>query len=1422
MNVSKMISERSKETQIKQAVLSVPVEIPDNLCSCAVTQTPEEWSDSDQDITKSDVSIEDIQERPCIENFYERSLHCADQSRVMDDIDLIKLLSSGLQLSPRFIDKFRKRRNHRKYYENELNALELEKRVNLNGMKYKKCKIKIQSAHIANCTPLDTTDPIKTIIISGRAKAGQARTDDEVVVELIDEKGQSASETRRYGKVLGTLKRCRNENVDHPLFLCTLDPNESHLAIPLCKTVPKIHLVTNQVKKRYGNKKQFKVEKYRYDKERQELKFDKITDITPETKRNTLYIVAFITWNQYDVYPCGAVIDLLASGGDIDSSLRILDIQHNVQTTYLPETVEETKTIIDKDSTGESLGDDLSHRRHINEVKVFTIDPPGSHDLDDALSIEYSDDMYKVGVHIADVSVYVTKGSRIDAEVQRRTTSFYPGLRSARHMLPEPLSIDLCSLLPEKKRPCLSVFFKFNKEAKLIEKPTVLKTIVCSSKQMTYQDVQEIIESGKSDDEEIAQAIQYLFLLARQMRKQRLNDSMFFLPIECKSNGNVGRESEAHFLVEEFMILTNKTISELLMTRFPNVVPLRRQGEPNNEEIKQWLNNEKEIVDIVLALQGKRIAGNKVPSFRSVSTCSRKFLTVQDWIWRVLTSEDDNELDTLSLQQNVQRYMRTDEIHPLQCLAYHGWISHQESAEYVCSGVVANPENGRHFNLDIYPYTHFTSPIRRYSDLIAHRLVHSMIEGKDSAYQQTEIKELCVHINTVQQRQKAYEKNCEILKLSLRLKTKPIMFNCFIDDVSDSSISLCIPSMKFKTEHSNTIAVRLLDPNKNPKIIKDVKFPYDLVRLEWRKRLYDARGYSSCIAQPKTQGETKEAQRIDPNRHGVSIPLSRWAQALQSVLENKMHDLKSVFANIAQDVVKLPTSVDTVRDVSTETHDGIVQPFTSFSITLTHGQIVKVQMAADMQNGILSPYPQLLFITENVQFCLQHMKDPIECLTQYAANSTSPKYSSIKEYNAIWLPLMQMESAMTSVRNEKNFTIHNVPIKFKYRTGQFRLSIPFCHKRNIDLTKSDNHSESNEEQCEDSEVDIQGANGWICVRHKLPHLGDDNDSAAFWVAHGEIASVNRNKDKQRLTITFEFHPMSPPVPRIVDRQPSTIELLIKTDFHRRMERCLKSLDTEKREDELALKIARFLKMPQLDEDCLKVVATVNLEVDTTDCQPIARMLPRNNTNQKHAIKKALTSTFSLIHGPPGTGKSYTGIKLLYLFSEINKVHERRDGKKRHVIFCGPSNKSVDLVARLSKERLGSKCPKLVRIYGETIENIDFPISGRILLSEKSLKDTKSDENLRDISMHYLIRQDGKRYASDLKAFDQKYKRKGNTLTLEEFNEYKSLRYKAREEELKQHEVILCTTAVATSRFLHDCKFNRNTYVIISTEQRMFV
>ncbi|CAC5367079.1 unnamed protein product [Mytilus coruscus] len=206
--------------------------------------------------------------------------------------------------------------------------------------------------------------------------------------------------------------------------------------------------------------------------------------------------------------------------------------------------------------------------------------------------------------------------------------------------------------------------------------------------------------------------------------------------------------------------------------------------------------------------------------------------------------------------------------------------------------------------------------------------------------------------------------------------------------------------------------------------------------------------------------------------------------------------------------------------------------------------------------------------------------------------------------------------------------------------------------------------------------------------------------------------------------------------------------------------------------------------------------------------------PANNTQQYTAIKKALMSKFSLIQGPPGTGKTFTGVKLVYLFNKLNKLSQEKDGKRRRVIFCGPSNKSVDLVARWVVNKLGDKAPKIVRMYASAYEYLDFPVPGRAIISSRSMRSAQSDQllNEKGVVLHHIIRSDGKPHAKLIQEFDAKFhadnliikeneklpheQRKPVNTKLQDIYEYKHLLHTATVEELDNYDVIFCTTSLA--------------------------
>lgn len=211
--------------------------------------------------------------------------------------------------------------------------------------------------------------------------------------------------------------------------------------------------------------------------------------------------------------------------------------------------------------------------------------------------------------------------------------------------------------------------------------------------------------------------------------------------------------------------------------------------------------------------------------------------------------------------------------------------------------------------------------------------------------------------------------------------------------------------------------------------------------------------------------------------------------------------------------------------------------------------------------------------------------------------------------------------------------------------------------------------------------------------------------------------------------------------------------------------------------------------------------------------PRRKPLPPNNPKQQEAIDEALLNRFTLIQGPPGTGKTYTGIKLIYLFNKINNFKSKEDNVRKQVLFCGPSNKSVDLVAKWMLLRLGNYCPDFVRVYGKATEALDFPIPG-VSYSSRGSGVHRADKKLQNKTLHFLIRKGDGKYAREINKMDEYFKslkRKPTNESMqnrsgawkhkslnETIKEYRLLVNKASKEELRKHHVILCTTGVGSN------------------------
>src|ERR1017187_1997954 len=273
-------------------------------------------------------------------------------------------------------------------------------------------------------------------------------------------------------------------------------------------------------------------------------------------------IVGKIKWESPDLNPEGEIIELIGRSGSRDTEIISLAHEFNLQYQFSDKTLNEAEQIPENISH-----DDLNDRIDFREKHVFTVDPVDAKDFDDALSIEImGNDNYSVGIHIADVSNYVNYHTNLDKEALSRGNSVYL-VGKVIPMLPEKLSNNICSLVPNKDRFTYSVIVEITKRGKIV-KYEISKTIINSKRRFNYEEVQEIIDSQKGD---FVKELLQLNSLAQILRKKRLREGSidFFSPevkFELDENGvpikiYKKETQQSNMLVEEFMLLANKLVA---------------------------------------------------------------------------------------------------------------------------------------------------------------------------------------------------------------------------------------------------------------------------------------------------------------------------------------------------------------------------------------------------------------------------------------------------------------------------------------------------------------------------------------------------------------------------------------------------------------------------------------------------------------------------------------------------------------------------------------------------------------------------------------------------------------------------------------------------------------------------------------------
>lgn len=542
-------------------------------------------------------------------------------------------------------------------------------------------------------------------------------------------------------------------------------------------------------------------------------------------------VVAIDSWPRNSRYPHGHFVRKLGNTGDKETENEVLLLEHDIPHANFSEAVLSFLPKMPWTITDE----DMKHRKDLRHITICSVDPPGCTDIDDALHCrELENGNFEVGVHIADVSHFIRPGNALDKEASMRGTTVY--LVDKRiDMVPDLLSSNLCSLRCNVDRFAFTVIWEMTNDAQIVS-TSFMKSIIDSKASLTYGEAQMIIDDPSRNDD-IAKSLRGLNRLAKILKQRRIDQGALTLAsqevrfnIDSETHDPIDVQAkqllETNSMVEEFMLLANIATAEKIQQEFPNCAVLRRHPAPPPSNFDPLIKAAQSKGFQVNVSKGKDLADSL----------------------NAAVIEDDKYFNTLLRMMTTRCMMQ---------------------AVYFCSGMIPETEFF-HYGLAAKIYTHFTSPIRRYSDILVHRLLAVCI-GADASYPELldkhKTQAVCNNLN-YRHKMAQYAGRASVnLHTHLFFKNRTVDEEGYILFVRKNAVQVLIPkygleaTLYLNTEPSKKGAVFIFNEEKNTQTCGNVTL-----------RVFDRVIVQLSIDRSNVQHLKLQIKLVQPSIAGFSVP----------------------------------------------------------------------------------------------------------------------------------------------------------------------------------------------------------------------------------------------------------------------------------------------------------------------------------------------------------------------------------------------------------------------------------------------------------------------------------------------------------------------------------------------------------------------